>query len=264
MSGILSVSAHAQGVLDFADPCKDAEKQFSSTSSALRGRADAIIAEWDKMKEPPSDIRDLYVRAVKEAIYNAWLKSPEVGPLVDAVKKTKPDFDSQVFFFETIYPNAVSPEKEKEIVNEAFQQDYKSHLRPNFVADRQKLEDRINEQKRSLDENCKPDEFNRVIRSTFGRAIMIINANTEAAKNERGEIAKLVRLTSGISISDIQQRGWEGGENSELRKITQAIKGGPNSEVNKALEAIDPRKWKIGPPPNKLPDLPPNLPKIRF
>jgi hypothetical protein len=90
-------------------------------------------------------------------------------------------------------------------------------------------------------------------------------------------LAKLVRATSGISLTDIQRRGLLGGDNSELRKITQAITGGPNSAVNEALRAadrvLDPTKWKIEIPPIKFPDIPvpkfpdipvPKLPTIRF
>jgi hypothetical protein len=46
-------AGQAGGELDFLDPCKQVEKEFDSTSSALRTRSDEIIAEWDKTLEPP-------------------------------------------------------------------------------------------------------------------------------------------------------------------------------------------------------------------
>lgn len=50
-------------------------------------------------------------------------------------------------------------------------------------------------------------------------AIRIISANIDASKNENGEIAKLVRALSGVSITDIERYGLCGGENSEVRKL---------------------------------------------
>jgi hypothetical protein len=41
--------------------------------------------------------------------------------------------------------------------------------------------------------------------------MLIVSANVEAAKNEKGDIAKPVRGVSGISITDIQKYGIQGG-----------------------------------------------------
>lgn len=52
--------------------------------------------------------------------------------------------------------------------------------------------------------------------STFEKNI---NANIDAAGNENGELAKALRVVSGISVSDIDKYGLCGGKNSEVRKI---------------------------------------------
>jgi hypothetical protein len=49
------------------------------------------------------------------------------------------------------------------------------------------------------------------------------NDNFEAAKNESGEGAQILRATLGISIEDIKKHGLLGGENSFLRKIIPDI-----------------------------------------
>ncbi|GGZ75652.1 hypothetical protein [Paraglaciecola chathamensis] len=46
-----------------------------------------------------------------------------------------------------------------------------------------------------------------------------IERNIEGAKIESGELAKLVRALSGVSIKDIEKHGICGGKNSELRKL---------------------------------------------
>ena len=94
--------------------------------------------------------------------------------------------------------------------------------------------------------------------------MLIVSANTEAAKREKGDIAKAVRAVSGISITDIQKYGLLGGENSELRKIASGIVGGEGSELSKAIRALDqvlnPTRWKVDLPTIKIET--PKLPKI--
>ncbi|MBU3029728.1 hypothetical protein [Paracoccus marinaquae] len=46
-----------------------------------------------------------------------------------------------------------------------------------------------------------------------------IEGNISAAERESGELAKLVRALTGISVLDIERFGICGGPNSELRKI---------------------------------------------
>jgi hypothetical protein len=54
-----------------------------------------------------------------------------------------------------------------------------------------------------------------------GEIMKLLNipiANVNAAQHESGEIAKVIRATTGISITDIQKYGLLGGENSFFRK----------------------------------------------
>jgi hypothetical protein len=55
--------------------------------------------------------------------------------------------------------------------------------------------------------------------------ISIVSGNVEASSRERGDIAKTIRVTTGVSIKDIQDKGLLGGENSEARKICNGIAG---------------------------------------
>lgn len=53
--------------------------------------------------------------------------------------------------------------------------------------------------------------------------INIVDANTAASSRESGEAAKAIRIVTGISLEDIKKRGLLGGENSEARKVCNAI-----------------------------------------
>lgn len=249
--------AKADGMLDFADPCKGAQKEFGSTAEALKTRADAVISEWDARQEPPGEIRGLYVEAIRKAAFQAWSTNDQVKPLIATLKQSDPKFDEAAYFYEKVYPAALTNEQESEMVRALFKADYQSSLRPKFLEDRKSLDKKIDEQKQELDSSCKPDVFNQVIRATFGRAILIVTGNFDAAKNESGEIAKLVRATSGISLTDIEKYGIQGGPNSEISKALRAVGVGPNSEITKGLkvltDTLNPTKWKLDLPNNPPP-----------
>lgn len=49
--------------------------------------------------------------------------------------------------------------------------------------------------------------------------VSIVRNNFEAAQRERNDGARLVRGAIGVSIRDIEERGWCGGDNSEARKL---------------------------------------------
>lgn len=51
------------------------------------------------------------------------------------------------------------------------------------------------------------------------QVVRIVEGNITAAERENGEIAKLVRALSGVSIKDIEAHGICGGSNSEVRKL---------------------------------------------
>jgi len=48
--------------------------------------------------------------------------------------------------------------------------------------------------------------------------VKIIDGNVKGAERESGEIAKVVRATTGISVRDIERYGIFGGPNSVFRK----------------------------------------------
>jgi len=51
------------------------------------------------------------------------------------------------------------------------------------------------------------------------KAAEIIAENIKASERESGDIDKLIRAMSGVSVKDIEQYGICGGPNSEVRKL---------------------------------------------
>ncbi len=51
------------------------------------------------------------------------------------------------------------------------------------------------------------------------KAIQLMQENIKASGRESGEIDKLVRALSGVSVKDIEKYGICGGKNSEVRKL---------------------------------------------
>ncbi|SPA17238.1 hypothetical protein [Cupriavidus taiwanensis] len=55
--------------------------------------------------------------------------------------------------------------------------------------------------------------------------INIASGNVDGAQRESGDLAKAIRVTTGISLKDINEHGILGGPNSEARKVCNAIAG---------------------------------------
>jgi hypothetical protein len=93
--------------------------------------------------------------------------------------------------------------------------------------------------KGELDSSCKKDVGSQVLRVALA-PIGWIGGNFEAGKNENNLVTQVFRAVTGISPKDIAKYGILGGENSELRKLANAIAGGENSEMGKGLKFFDP------------------------
>ncbi|KQV27885.1 hypothetical protein ASC97_05850 [Rhizobium sp. Root1203] len=257
---VLAGNAFAQGALDFADPCKAQEGKFDSTTTALRQNADALIAQWDGLSEPPGELRPIYVEAVRAGAYQQWSQNPMIKGLLAQMAQTSPTFEPKNYFVVNVYPQVYTQELEAEAVRTLFKADYQANLRPKFIAERGELEKTIDGQKAKLDAACSPDVFNQYFRATVGNLMLIYKGNEQAAANEKGDVAAAIRLMSGISITDILEHGLLGGENSEIRKMFNNLGLGANSDLGKLVQSLDPSQWKIDLPNIPLPKI--DLPKV--
>ena len=71
----------------------------------------------------------------------------------------------------------------------------------------------------SQNQDAAPDEQSLIEAILIAEAVKIMERNVEASGRESGEIDKLIRALSGVSIKDINKYGLCGGPNSEVRKL---------------------------------------------
>jgi len=230
------------GLLDWADPCVDAQNKFKSSSEAARARADQVIQEWDSRTEPTAEMRSLYVEALKEATYKTWLEAPESQALFDSLRQTIPDFDFRKLFDEKVYPVAFPQDREVDVVRQLFKRDFDNHIKPELLRSREELNRQIDDQREELDKSCSPTLVAQLFRGTVGNLLMAAGNAWAAGQREPGEIAKWIRVTSGVSVGDISKYGLQGGENSVVNQVL----GGENSVLRQAIKAVDPSTWDLG------------------
>lgn len=245
----------AQGALDDLDYCNSFKDKYATASEAVEADVAAAQQRMEGYKKDPStlppDVLDQYRAAVRTAAFKQWSESATSIELIKLKVAADSAFDASAFFSDSIYKTEVSAEQETKLAYMVFDIDYE-RLKKKVDEDVSKVRSNLAESKASLDANCKQDVVSQIFRGTIGRALLTLAGNKEAAKNEKGDIAAFVRLTTGISITDILKNGLRGGENSELAKLGKAwtagldsVGIGENSELRKVAAAIDPTNLDV-------------------
>ena len=247
---VLSQNANSKGMLDFMDPCKDAESDFKSSSTSIRHQTKASVSKieaWYKSPDSlPSDMKAYYREAVKSYAYKVWSDSPTGKGTIASWRAANANVDIKNQFLQFIYPKEVSTDLENSLATQLFKRDYIENIKPNMDKEVKEINAMLASKKEELDEACSSDVVSQVFRGTLGRVIMIGQANFDAAKNEDGDIAAAVRAITGISITDIFKYGLSGGENSEINKLKRtwidALDNagvGKNHFVRETLRSLD-------------------------
>ena len=236
----------AEGVFDWVDPCKKAEKEFSSNSEYLRNAANSTINYWENMQEPTKELKSYYIDLLRQSAFDIWQQNKTSIELIKIKQQLDENFDSYDFFLHNEYLSKITKKQETDAATELFLVDKNENLLPIFYQQKLELENSISQEKTNLDEECKNDVANQIFRATIGNAALIIDRNFEASKNEKGDLAALIRAVSGISITDITKKGVLGGDKSEARQLLNTFAGGKNSEIRKGLRKLDPTTWKLG------------------
>ncbi|EJB8506205.1 hypothetical protein [Vibrio parahaemolyticus] len=236
----VSSPVFASGVFDFLDSCIAAKEDYWDARHEIMKSVDSqisaipnepastefVVLWWEeKEKILRKSYDDLYSQVVKDAGgnveegYKRWLANViEEGGGAENIKTTV--IDAEFRRIKTL---------------KARQE------RGDLVAD-------LDKQKNELYDDCPSDVANQVFRGTITVITAPIgwtSSNFESAKNESGELSKVSKALTGVSLDDIAKDGVLGGEHSEARKAANAIAGGKNSEVRKTLRALDPSGWKL-------------------
>ncbi len=253
-----SLPAKAEGALDFADYCKGIEKEQKSVVSAIDrdvGNTTATLAAWNKDPTtiPEADLLH-YRNIVLLASYKEWEKSASGVIIIKGWLKENPKVDVVKEFSAQIYAKEMTKDNETTLARKLYQIDYEQNIKPKIDADVAKIKKNIAESKKKIDENCKPDVVSQIFRGTIGRVLLTYEGNKQASKDEKGDLARLTRQFTGISLTDIMKHGIGGGPNSEAKKLGKAwtdgldsVGIGPNSDLRKTAAALDPTNVKLPP-----------------
>lgn len=253
-----SLPARAEGALDFADYCKGLQKEQKSVASAIErdvGNTTAKLAGWykDPTTIPEADLLH-YRNIVQLASYKEWEKSASGVIIITGWLKENPKADVVKEYSTQIYAKEIDKNKETTLARKLYQIDYELNIKPRIDADVATIKKNIAEGKQKIDENCKPDVVSQIFRGTIGRVLLTYEGNKQASKDEKGDIARLTRQFTGISLTDIMKHGIGGGPGSEAKKLGKAwtdgldsVGIGPDSVLRKTAAAVDPTNLKVPP-----------------
>lgn len=231
--GLATVSvspAFAAGAFDFLDPCIKARSDFSEQWQQMREKFIAASASIDTLNYTP-EFREAWLKAKRQQARPVF--DQEVAPVLAKYKVTDMDGAFGAWFNDML--TSLAPQDLDGLINTTFRKMAKEEV-AQYNA---QTEDEYSKVKNDLDGSCKSDVGNQVLRVALA-PIGWIGGNFEAAKDEHNLATQVFRAVSGISPKDIAKYGILGGENSELRKLANAIAGGENSEARKALRFLDP------------------------
>jgi hypothetical protein len=227
----LSSSAFAGGgAFDFLDPCIKARDDFAGQRQAVRARIERAEATTPTLTATP-EFQDAWMKAKREASRPYFDK--EIAPALRKYGVTNFDAAFGAWFEDMIA--SVSPQE----LNELIDRNYRELAKLEMAGIRSQSEAEFDSAKSELDAACKKDVGNQVLRVALA-PLGWIDGNFKAAKDEHNVVTQVFRAVTGISPKDIAKYGLLGGENSELRKLANAVAGGENSEVRKTLRFFDP------------------------
>lgn len=219
LSLVLATNANAGGgVFDALDPCIKARDTFHNERAGIIQQLDRSVSDADSAAAP-SEYRDAWMKAKKGQLRETFdtLVAPDLkdNGVQDIDRAYDAWFDRQMA--------QLSNEDLDRLVTSNFHQELKQVR----LEQRAKTEAEIQSAKDELDKSCKMNVGSQAMRGTLAIVLApvgMVVRNFGVAKNERGEIDKVVAATTGISIKAINENGGlfggglSGGEGSFFRK----------------------------------------------
>lgn len=232
---VLGVSpALAAGAFDFLDPCIKARSEFADQRQQMRARAAEFEGSMATIVAG-AEFRAAWMNAKREKarpIFDA-----EFAPTLRKLGVTDMDKAFEAWFTDLM--NSLPTEELDGLINKSYRELAKEEL----AATRAKTEAEFDVAKSELDGSCKKDVGSQVLRVALA-PIGWIGGNFESAKNEKNIVTQVFKAVTGISPKDIAKQGILGGDNSELRKLLNAVAGGENSAIREGLRFLDPSNEK--------------------
>ncbi|MEO1093141.1 MAG: hypothetical protein AAFX81_21190 [Pseudomonadota bacterium] len=216
----LGLSAQNALANNYFDPCLSMRSDFHAERNMALAAYNTEIANVDTMALTP-EYREVWIKAKKTDL------RPHFDEHVAPTLKDAGQTDMEGAF------TAWSDKKIAEaggdmLITAHFRQELKAYL----LEERSATEANYAAQKRELDESCKMDAGNQAhraaskliidgITSPIAAPVAVIKSidrNIQGASRESGEIDKVLKGATGISVKDIKNHGVFGGPNSVFRK----------------------------------------------
>ncbi len=216
--------AQAEGIFELLDPCVAAKEEFQSSRSEILDEIREQLEE-NTTGEPSIEFTN-YWWAEKRRFLLDYFSRSELAELVKAAGGS----DTEAFALwmaKQIEREGGADRLDNVVVVDEFHR-----LRQLVILEqRGSTEKELERAKRELYGECALELLDQRIGAQLTvTSLDIIAGNFEAAASERGDLSKLVRATTGISVSDIQRYGMLGGRNSEFRRLFSSLLDGEHEE----------------------------------
>ena len=211
---VLANQAHAgNGAFDFLDPCIAATDDFRKQSARIMQVHNSNIANVMHAKVP-TEYRKAWLAHWRKHLRTGYF-AKNVAPTLKRMGVKDMNKAYRVWFEDKI--KQVGEKRLATLIRGNFRRELLEHRRQTKAQSVKVL----NAQKKELDQACKPDVGNQVLRATvtiLAAPFNIVGKNLKGAKRESGVGAKVLKAITGGSVKDMKKHGIFGGPNSIFRK----------------------------------------------
>lgn len=213
-------SAKSQGLFDFLDPCIGAKELYWQERNAVLSNTNFQIDAVNSAV-PTNNFRIWWWNDKKLSLINYF--NSDIWPMLAAAGANNHEAAFSIWLNKEIANSGGIPKLEQ-LMTQEFRRLRRLFLLSQRGADMAELD----EERRRLYGSCPQDVASQVFRGfqvLVGYPVGVVSRNWEMARRERGEIARAVAASTGISTRDIQRYGPLGGQNSEARKLCNGLAG---------------------------------------
>ena len=212
-----SLATAQANIVEFADPCAKARREFREQNSSIERQ----------FAEAESNATGALANEVKNELWNELrgnlrkFYDEEVAPEV-----RKSGFEPNNDSFNKWSSAQIEAEGGVAKIEEKMADAYRKTVTEEIGKERSEVNATITAHKKELDKSCRMDAGNTVFRVGVRAAmapIAMLGRNLDGAKREKTAIAKVIRAGTGISWDNIRKHGIAGGKNSEPRKFGRTL-----------------------------------------
>lgn len=206
-------AANSAGVFDFLDPCIAAKNDYWD---ARNGVMESLAREKSLVSTEvaPSEFRDFWWAEKKKLLRKYFDEN-----FGSVVKAGGGNADRA---FEVWLATEIKKQGGMAAVDPLIQKEFRNTKTLLLEKKQGATQAKLDEAKGKLYSGCPQDVGNQVFRGAvtiLTAPVDVMKGNFDAAGRESGDVDKLLRAITGVSVKDIKSHGVCGGSNSEMRKL---------------------------------------------